>query len=175
MATRNSAKMSAEIKSYLDDAIKNLVTKSDIDSLKSFIEEQSALIKNLTEIISTLHEKLNASEASIEKLNNKITNLEGKLTYFESQDELKSRKIDDLEQYQHQESLRFSGFEVKENESKKECEHVVKSYIKNSLNVDIEESEYNRIHRIRPKIKKNGQTFQQIIDEFKGSVPRTQV
>ena len=55
MATRNSAKISAEIKSYLDDAIKNLVTKS--------------IIK--TEKISTLDEKLNASEASIEKLNNK--------------------------------------------------------------------------------------------------------
>ena len=41
--------MSAEIKSYLDDAIKNLVTKSDIDSFKSFIEEQSVLMKNLTE------------------------------------------------------------------------------------------------------------------------------
>ena len=52
----------------------------------------------LTEKISTLDEKLNASEASIEKLNDKITNLEGKLAYFESQDELKSRKIDDLEQ-----------------------------------------------------------------------------
>ena len=49
MATRNSAKMSAEIKNYLDDAIKNLLTKSDIDSFKSFTEEQSALIKNLTE------------------------------------------------------------------------------------------------------------------------------
>ena len=41
--------MSAEIKSYLDDTIKNLLTKSDINSLKSFIEEQSDLIKNLTE------------------------------------------------------------------------------------------------------------------------------
>ena len=49
MTNRNSAKISAEIKSYLDDAMKNLVPKSDIDSLKSFIEEQSALIKNLTE------------------------------------------------------------------------------------------------------------------------------
>ena len=67
IATRNSAKKSAKNKSYLDDAIKNLVTKSDIDSLKSFIEEQSALIKNLTEKISTLDEKLNASEVSIEK------------------------------------------------------------------------------------------------------------
>ena len=35
MATRNSAKMSAEIRRYLDDAIKNLVTKSNIDSLKA--------------------------------------------------------------------------------------------------------------------------------------------
>ena len=54
MAARNSPKMLAKIRSYLDDAIKNLVTKSDIDSLKSFIEEQSAPIKNLTEKISTL-------------------------------------------------------------------------------------------------------------------------
>ena len=37
MATKNSAKISAEIESYLDDALKNLVTKSDIDSLRSFI------------------------------------------------------------------------------------------------------------------------------------------
>ena len=59
MATRNSAKISAEIKIYLDDAIKNLVTKSDIK----------------TEKILTLDEKLNASEASIEKLNNKSLTL----------------------------------------------------------------------------------------------------
>ena len=82
--------------------------------------------------------------------------MEGKLAYFESQDELKSRKINDLEQYGRRESLRFSGFEVKENESIEECESKVKIYIKNCLNVDIEESEFNRIHRIGPKINKNG-------------------
>ena len=91
--------MPAEIKSYLNDAIKILVTKNDIDFLKSFIEEQSALIKNITEKISTLDEKLNASEAFIEILNDKTTNMERKLAYLESQDELKSKKIDDLEQY----------------------------------------------------------------------------
>ena len=37
--------MSAETESYLDDTIKNLVTKSDIDSFKSFIDEQSAQSK----------------------------------------------------------------------------------------------------------------------------------
>ena len=51
MTTRSSAIISAEIESCLDDAIKNLVTKSDIYSLKSFIEEQSALMRNLTEKI----------------------------------------------------------------------------------------------------------------------------
>ena len=87
-----------------------------------------------------LHEKLNASESSIDKLNEKITNLEEKLEYLEWQNKLKSRKEDDLEQCGRREFLRFSGFEVKENESKEEYEHVVKNYIKNSLNVDMKET-----------------------------------
>lgn len=145
--------MSAKFKSYLGDAIRNLVTHSNIDSWKSFIEEQSDLIKDLTAKISTVNKKLNSTEVSIDTLNGKINNLEWKLACFESQDEFKSRKIDDLEQYECQKSLRFSGFEVKENESKEVCEHVIKSFIRYTLNVDMKESEYNRIHRIGPKIK----------------------
>ena len=64
---------------------------------------------------------------------------------------------------------------MKDNESKKESESKVKSYIKNCLNVYIEESEFNRIHRIGPKINKNGKAFQQIIVKSKGFVPRTKV
>ena len=45
MTTTKTPKMSAETESYLDDTIKNLVTKSDIDSFKSFIDEQSAQSK----------------------------------------------------------------------------------------------------------------------------------
>ena len=101
--------------------------------------------------------------------------MEGKLAYFDSQDELKSRKIEDLEQYGRRESLRFSGFLVKENECKEQCESKVKRYIKNCLNVNIEESEFNRIYRVGPKINKNGTAFQQIIVKFKGFVPRTKV
>lgn len=99
MAT--TAKLSAEIK--------NLVTKNDINSLKSFIEEQSALIKNLTEKMSTLDDKLNASEAFIDKLNYKTDNLEGKLAYLKSQDKLKSKKTNDLEHDRRRNFLRFSG------------------------------------------------------------------
>ena len=63
--------MFGEIKSYLDDAIKRLVTKSDIDSLRNFIEEQNGLIKDFTTKMSILDEKLNGSEAFIDKINDK--------------------------------------------------------------------------------------------------------
>ena len=60
---------------------------------------------------------------------------------------------------------------MKENESKEGCKSKVKSYIKNCVNVDIEELEFNRIHRIGPKINKNGKAFKQVIVKFKGFVP----
>ena len=50
MGTRNSAEMPAEIK--------NLGTKNNINSQKSFIKQQSGLIKNLTAKISSLDDKL---------------------------------------------------------------------------------------------------------------------
>ena len=44
MTTRNIAKMN-DVKQYLDDAIKTLLTKDDIVKLQDFIEEQSSLTK----------------------------------------------------------------------------------------------------------------------------------
>ena len=73
MVTRNLSKMSAEIKRYLHDSIKNLITESDINSLKNFNEEQSGLVKDLTAKISPLDEKLNGSRASIDKIKIKST------------------------------------------------------------------------------------------------------
>ena len=63
-------------KRYLDDAVENQVTKSKIDSLKTFIEEQSGLIKDLIAKVSILDEKLNSSKPSIDELNNKINKFE---------------------------------------------------------------------------------------------------
>lgn len=71
-------------KRYLDDAVENQVTKSKIDSLKTFIEEQSGLIKDLIAKISILDEKLNSSKPSIDELNNKINKFEWKLAYSNS-------------------------------------------------------------------------------------------
>ena len=73
--------------------------------------------------------------------------MNGKLAYFESPDELKSRNIDKQELID----------------------------VKNCFNIDIEESEFNRTHRIVLKINKIGKVFEQIIVKFKGFVPRTKV
>ena len=81
----------------------------------------------------------------------KIGSLEEKLVYLESQHELKARKLD-LEQCERSECLRFRGFEVRGKETKEECESMVKNYIKDTLKINIGENDYNRIHRVRPKI-----------------------
>ena len=69
--------------------------------------------------------------------------------YLETQDKLKARKLDDLEQYSRRESLRFNGFQTKQNESSEDCAKMVKQYIRNTLKV---EDDFNRIHRIGQSI-----------------------
>ena len=96
-------------------------------AIKDFIEEHNSLIKDLTSKITTLEEKVNSSEASVNKLNAKIGSLEEKLVYLESQHELKTKKLDDLEQYGRRECLRFSSFKVWEKETKEECESMTKT------------------------------------------------
>ena len=164
-----------DIKQYLDDAIKTLVTKDDILKLKDFIEEQSSLIKDLTSKITTLEDKVNSSEASVSKLNTKIGSL-GKISLPWIAARIKNKKLDDLEQYGRREYLRFSGFEVKEKETKEECESMIKKYIKDTLKTDIGENDYNKTHRVCPKItNKFGQVLQQIIATFKGFSPRSSI
>lgn len=94
-------------------------------------------VKDLTSKITTLSEKVNSSKPSISKLNAKIGRLEEKIDYLESLYELKVRKIDDSEQHERRECLRFSGFEAREKEIKEQCDSMEKSYIKNTLKIDI--------------------------------------
>ena len=65
--------------------------RKESDSLK---EREHSLIKDCITKISTLDEKLNASELFIDK----IDNLEVKLVYLKSQKKCKSKNTNDLEQ-----------------------------------------------------------------------------
>ena len=122
MANSNLAKMN-DIKQYLDDAIKTLVTKDYILKLKDFIEEQSSLLKDLTSKITTFRRESKLQWSISQQIKRKnwqpwgkevrTSLLEGELVYLESQHELKTRKLDDLEQYGRPECLIFSGFEVR--------------------------------------------------------------
>ena len=174
--TRSSTKMANEFKNLLDDAVKSLASKDDIDSLKILIKEQSDTIKELGLQIVKLEEKVATNEETIARLDERVSLLEGKIEYLETQDKLKARKLDDLEQYGRRECLRFNGFQTKPNESSENCAKMVKQYIRNTLKVEVDDNDFNRIHRIGQKYRRDdGKECQQVVVKFKGFIPRTKV
>ena len=56
--TRSSTKITNEFKNLLDDAVKSLASKENIDSLKILIKDQSDTIKELRLQIVKLEEKV---------------------------------------------------------------------------------------------------------------------
>ena len=97
--------MSAEIQTHIDQVIKTLESKDDINSLKDLTNDQNQLIKSLDLKVLKLEEK-------VEEKNFIIKTLEGDQKFLNEQDDLLCRKIDDLEQYGKCGCLRFDGCEV---------------------------------------------------------------
>ena len=51
-----------------------------------------------------------------------------------------------------------------------------KQYIRNTLNVEVDDNDFNRIHQIGKKYTRDdGKECQQVIVKFKGFIPRTKV
>ena len=157
-----------------EETLKNLASKDDIESLKILLTEQNLLIRSLRDKLEHLESVALQNASVIKTLEERVDILEGDIKYLRNQDQLKDRKIDDQEQYSRRQCLRIKGFEVNENESTKDCEKIVKDYIKN-LKVDIEDREYDRIHRIGKIQNNNGKSVQSIIVKFKGFQSRTDV
>ena len=84
--TRSSKKMANEFKKLLDDAVKSLVSKEDIDSIKILIKEQSDSIKELGLKKTKLEEKVTSNEETIARLNERVSSLESRIVYLETQD-----------------------------------------------------------------------------------------
>ena len=149
--TRSSTKMAKEFKNLLDDAVKSLASKEDIDLLKILIKEQSDTIKELGLKIVKLEEEVITNKETIARTDERVSLLEGKIVYLETQDKLKARKLDDLEQYGRRESLRFNGFQTRQNESSENYAKMVKQYIRHTLKVEVDVNDFNPIHRIDQK------------------------
>ena len=139
--TRISTKISNGFKDLLDDAVKSLASKEDIDSLKILIKEQRDTMKEFGLKITNLEEKVTSNEETIARLDERVS-LYIEPLYLETQDKLKARKLDNLEQNGRRESLRFSGFQTKQNESSKNCAKMVKEYIRNTLKVEVDDDDF---------------------------------
>ena len=168
--------MSAEFQAYIDQVVKTLASKEDINSLKVLINDQNQLIRSLDLKVLKLEEKVEENNFTIKNLEEKVSKLEGDQKFLNEQDDLRCRKIDDLEHYGRRECLRFDRFEVSDAESTADCCKIVKDYIKHELKVELNDDDYYRIHRIGLKRDKNGNKYQQsIVHEFKNFLSRTQV
>ena len=149
--TRNSTKMANEFKNLLDDAVKSLASKEDIDLLKILIKEQSDTIKELGLKIVKLEKEVITNKETIARTDERVSLLECKIVYLETQGKLKARNLDDLEQHGRREGLRFNGFQTKQNESSENYVKMVKQYIRHTLKVEVDVSDFNPIHRIGQK------------------------
>ena len=68
MLARSKSKMSAEIQAYIDQVIKTLASKEDINLLKVLINYQSQLIKSLNLKVLKLEEKVEENCFTIKNL-----------------------------------------------------------------------------------------------------------
>ena len=125
--------MSAEVQPYIDQVIKTLASEEDINSLKVLINDQNQLIKSLDLKVLKLEEKFVENNFTIKNLAEKVRRLEGDQKFLNEQDNLRCRKMDDLEQYSRRECLPFDGFEVSDAESSADCRKIVKDYFKKRI------------------------------------------
>ena len=109
MLTRSKSKTSAEIQAYIDQVIETLASKEDINSLNVSINYQNHLIKSLDLKVPKLEEEVEENNLTLKNLEDKVRRLEGKQKFLNKQDDLRCRKIDNLEQYGRRECLRFDG------------------------------------------------------------------
>ena len=69
--------MSAEVQAYIDQVVKTLASKEDINSLKVLINDQNQLIKSLHLKVLKLEEKVEENNFTIKNLEEKVRKLEG--------------------------------------------------------------------------------------------------
>ena len=139
------------------------------------VNDQNQLIKSLDLKVLKLEEKVKES-FTIKNLQDKVRRLEGDQKFLNKQDDLRCRKIDNLEQCGRRECLRFDGFKVSDAESSADCSKIVKDYVKNELKVKLnDDDDYYRIRRTGLKREKNGNKYQQIMVRCRNLSSRARV
>ena len=86
--------MSADIQAYIDQVIKTLASKEDINSLKVLINNQNQLIISLDLKVPKLEQKVKENNFTRKNLEDKVRSLEGDQKFLNKQDDVRCRKID---------------------------------------------------------------------------------
>ena len=136
---------------------------ADIDELLKPLEQSIEGISNtLTQIRAFFEEKLKTQQVTINKLMTRMVNLETRLAYSEFLTNLHERKLDDYEQFSRKVNLKITGIVVEPNDSPEKIMNKIKDEA-TALNLEIEDYEYDRCHRVGRKYQKNGKTFQNVL------------
>ena len=80
--------MSAEIQVYIDQVIKTLPSKEDINFLKVSINDQNQLIKSLDSKVFKLEGKVEENNFKMKSLADKVRRLEGKQKVLNKQNDI---------------------------------------------------------------------------------------
>ena len=84
--------MSAEIQACIDQVVKTLASKEDINSLEVLINDQNQLIKSLGLKVLKLEEKVEENNFIIKNLEEKVGKLEGDQKFLNDQDDFDAEK-----------------------------------------------------------------------------------
>ena len=124
----------------LDDLTKTLASKESIDELKLLLTLQS-------EKINQQNEKISILESTVLLQKDQIDKLEDRLAVVSSVMETLTKQADGNEQYSRRYCLRLKGIEQAQNESASDCVNKVVK-VCNDLNLNIQEEDIDRAHRI---------------------------
>ena len=120
-------------------------------------------VNNTLEVIRSLFEqKIKSQNIQINILQTKVIQLESRMAINEHVTYMTTRKLDDQEQFSRKINLRLRGIEVEENDSPKNLMQKIQDITK-SLAVNVENSEYDRCHRVGRKHRIKGKIYQDIL------------
>ena len=128
--TRSSAKTEniailEEIRNYLSDLIKLLVTNQSLEEMSSKLKE--GIVSKFGEKLEQQINRIDKLEGELERQANRINELEGQIALQKNMSDQLKIKCDNIEQHSRHTSTRIHGIEVPENESTDDVIAVVKS------------------------------------------------
>ena len=118
--------------------------------------------------------EIKSLKSEVRSLDDKVTLLENEITFLKNHNDLSEQRCDDLEQYGWRECLRVTGFALPKSETTDECKKKIIDYF-SSLEVEVNDCDIDRAHRIGKKKSNDGVVTQQIIVKFKSFTKRTQI